>query len=429
MLSSLSILSFGSVLSVLSIGSTFSAFSVGSINSFASVGSYGCSFRVFSNCHRPPKDNGLHFDILVEDATWDAMSTCSFEDYQQFKKFTTDDTPCGYKRAKCHYSNNDANISLKLNCKVRRKGFTTFQSMDAMPSFNVKFYDDAWKKDDVTFGTFDGVVFTADKIRLNNMAFSNSWSGLTEVHAYDTFRRMGYAYMPVARDITLSTFKGVEQQASYGAALIEVIDNDDYFKRPDVPFGNDYMVFEVDNTGTELKDAEGIFKGNVDTHLLEGILNRDVEDGKTDGVIDHMDRYETLTYYAGERLTRSWDGACLSMIPNNVYIIVWQNETSGRTQIRYMPKGLDRVFQGCEYDAWTSSRQYCGPVQAFLESSSHPSYLDMIDGYNSRVPYTSSTCGGDVGILLGFGAASATLSIVLLGTLCLCMINVQGALQ
>jgi len=293
--------------------------------------------------------------------------------------------------------------------------------LDETPSFNVKFYDQQWKKTKILLGTFHGIEFKSDKIRLNNMAYSNSWKQLTEVDAYDTFRRIGYSYMPVATDITLSTYRGSSHQRRYGAALIEIIDNTNYFKRPDVQYGSNYMVLEVDGSGMELKKTNGIFNTSVDTSLLTNVMNRDVEQGES-SIIDYMNHTETLSYYAAERLTRSWDGACLTTIPNNFYVILWQDDT-GNMHVHYMPKGMDRVFHGCSYDFTVTSRQYCGPVQAFLESNKTPSYDKLFAMYESLNPHKSHTCAQEVGITLGLALSSISLSVLVLAIVQYCWIN------
>jgi hypothetical protein len=65
---------------------------------------------------------------------------------------------------------------------------------------------------------------------------------------------------------------------------------------------------------------------------------------------------------------------------------------------------MDRVFQGCSYASIASSRQYCGPVQALLDDPAP--YDALYARYKGLLPYASSTCGEEVGILTGLVLAS-----------------------
>lgn len=398
--STLSLLSIGSTLSLLSIGSTLSLLSIGSVASTLSVGSYGCYGKFFSNCHRAGWDGAVALDVRFTAQTWDRMATCDFDGYQRYKKYKTADHPCAYHGATCTYAH--GNHTRTIPCKVRRKGFSTFRALDAAPSFKVKFYADAAyaSKLDLELGDLGrvpGVV--ADKATFNNMAYSTSYSGYGEVEAYDTFHRMDYPGMPGATYAQITTYRADVRVNRYVGSVVEDANNDDYFARMAHEYGTNYLLLEVDNTGVEYKTAKGTLKQTVDRKLLAKLLNREEEEGE-DGVLALMQAEEVSKFYAGERLTHNWDGACLRVVPNNFYIVVWE-AADGTHRVRFLPKGMDWVYQGCVYALYTDAHAYCGPVQRLLATNA--SGVDAVHAaYAERVPYRATTCGQEVGYLFLF---------------------------
>lgn len=399
--SAFSILSVGSVLSVLSVGSTLSVLSVGSVASTLSVGSYGCYGKFFSNCHRAGWDGAVALDVRFDARTWDRMATCDFAGYQRYKKYKTATDPCAYHGATCTYTHGNRTRTV-VPCKVRRKGFTAFRAMDARPAFKVKFYADAEfdSKLDLELGDLGRVAgVVADKATFNNMAYSTSFSGHGEVEAYDTFHRMDYPGMPGAAHVRITTYRADARVNRYVGAVVEDANNDDYFARMAHEYGANYLLLEVDNTGVEYKTAKGALKQTVDRKLLAKLLNREEEDGE-DGVLALMRAEEVMKFYAGERLTHNWDGACLRAVPSNFYIVVWE-AADGAYRVRFLPKGMDWVYQGCVYDWFADARAYCGPVQRLLATNASE-VAAVHAAYAARVPYRATTCGQEVGYLFLF---------------------------
>jgi hypothetical protein len=419
--SAFSVLSVASVFSTLSVGSTWSLLSVGSVDSVLSVGSYGCYGKVFSNCHRASWDGEVSLDLRFSRDAWERMERCDFDDYQSFKKFETVDDACAHQSATCTYTNVRGAPTRTVPCTARRKGFSTFRAMDDRPSFKVKFYEDAARtvKLDLPLGTLGraGSV-VADKATFNNMAHSTSFTGNTEVEAYDAFHRMDYAGTPGAAYVRIRTYRGDDLVDSYVGSVVEDVNNDDYFKRVR-EYGDDRLLLEVDNTGLEYKDAKGRFKSSIERRLIANLLNRKEVEGETDGPLDMMRRDEVVKLYAAERATHNWDGACLRPMPNNFYVLAWE-DANATTHVRYVPKGMDWVFQGCVYDWFVhpSRKAYCGPVQR-AEHEDPDGFRAAYDAELARVPYRSQTCGEEVGFLILFVACSAIAAAVGLAAGCL----------
>ena len=416
--SALSILSFGSVLSIASIGSTMSIASIGSVNSFVSIGSYGCSFTYFGDCTAPYPTPEISFTIDISADTYDKMSKCSQNDYQRQKKFHDDHLPeelekCGEQWAKCSWKNpkDPTKDKTGVNCKVRRKGYTTWEDMGKKPSYKVKFYDDAKEdKETYNFGTFDNVALSRDKFTLNNMKFSTSWSGHREVEAYDLYRAIGFESMPAAAHAEVTLKKGGEVVNTHSYALIEDANDGDYMKRMLPRYDKDrdgYMTFEADNRGLEYKKGKGIFDDvstiTADwTKLFGEIINRE------SNLLDRMVVTDIIRFYMGEVLTNNWDGACLRFIPNNYYITAsHMNSTTfnmDKVKVRYIPKGMDRVFDGCGFHLMAySDHPYCGPMQQVLNDPEHRALYENlrpeIEATAKRTGIESQTCADDLRIM------------------------------
>ena len=413
--SGVSVLSVGSALSVLSIGSTLSVLSIGSVDSYLSIGSHGCTMRLFSDCTDRAWNGNISLDIYFEDETWDNMSRCTFYDYQRYKKYETNNNDCAYRPARCVFENFGDGTPLKnVSCKARRKGFSTFRDMGDRPSFKVKFYDENDDKLDLHMGSVGYVPdLVADKCTFNNMLYSSSYTGHTEVEAYRTYYdRLKYPATPTADYVRISTYRGTHLRDRYVGSIVEDVNNDDYVTRVS-EYGSDWLLMEVDNTGMEYKGAKGTYKDSIPRKLFEKLINREEKEDEADGGLLHlMNITEVVMFYNGELMTHNWDGASLRPIPNNFYIILWGNDTDPRA--RFLPKGMDWVFQGCVYDFFTDrGSPFAGPVQAaravLLGNGSHASRLEMqMETYEK---YRSMTCGEEVGqMLLVFllSAASVT---------------------
>ena len=180
-----------------------------------------------------------------------------------------------------------------------------------------------------------------------------------------------------------------------------------------------YLLFEVGNRGLELKKAKKNFKDQGEIALFEKILNREAD------IFEHMDADDISTFFIGETLTGNWDGACLRYIPNNYYIAVTRNHTNS-PKIRYIPKGMDRVFQGCAYEMGQNyfmggmEPPYCGPMQKLLSNASMAARYEFLKS-KANSPYRKRTCGEDVGALsvMIVGSCAIALGCVIIGFLAL----------
>lgn len=411
--SGLSILSAGSVLSVLSVGSTLSVLSAGSVNSFLSIGSNGCSMRFFADCRAAYPDAEVAFEVSLSDEVWHNMSECTFDEYQRFKKYEDPDLQhCDYHPANCSYVNlaTGTNVS-GVACEVRRKGFTTWEALGERPSLKVKF------DDDVDLGTIDGVELVVDELTLNNQKFSDSWSGHREVEAYDLFREIGFANTPVSAHAEVTLIKGGSRRATQRYALVQNVNDGGFLKQhwKDSHPGREYdeggyMLFEVDNRGLEFKKGKKKFKtdNDVSIALMESLINREGD------LLSLMDPEDLSRFYAAEVLTGNWDGACLRYIPNNHYVSVTQSDDDAPV-VRFLPKGMDRVFQGCAFDMGQSyfsggmHPPYCGPMQRLLDNSTLASrYAHILDNATRTASVSKRTCGED----------TQTLSYIIIANVC-----------
>lgn len=412
----LSVLSCGSVLSFLSVGSTLSILSVASVGSVLSIGSRGCHLGFFSDCQGAYPDAEVAFELNFNDDTWRTMSNCSFDDYQKFKKYESASTAqCDYQKAQCKYKNlKTGGASVELPCEIRRKGFTSWETLEGTPSFKLKF------DTDLNLGLLDGVQREVDELTLNNMRFSDSWTHNREVEAYDLFRNIGFEHTPVAAHARVQVYRGKRLVRTGRYALIENVNDGSFLKRewarqhPGEEYDDGgYMLFEADNRGLEFKKGKKNFDDEklATVGLFETIINRE-------GVLaKYMDEEDTLLFYAGELLTKNWDGACLRYVPNNHYIFV-SRANEEEPKVRFIPKGLDRVWQGCGYEVGVSEGlrvrkrpPYCGPVLKLLDGGAER-FETLLREAKTNAQYVSASCSGDVGIGSGIAFANVLVSLI-----------------
>jgi hypothetical protein len=347
------------------------------------------------------------------------METCTFDDYQQFKKYEDSHPECDYVAAECTYKHLTQGIEHVDKCRVRRKGFTSWESMGAKPSYKIKF------SDDLKLGNFYGSELEVDRVTLNNMRQSTSWSGLREVEAYEVYRAIGFPDTPIATHAQVRVFKGDREVSTHSYAMVENVNDGTYLKKfwrnmqtSDAPSGSaadpNYVLFEADNTGFEFKKAKGSLDNSkkVSMQLVEDIINR--EGGLSNFMIDaHM-----VLYYIGEMLIGHWDGACLRYLNLNYYIGVASVDNDladgGDIVVRYIPKGLDRVFQGCVYDLMVRPEPpYCGPVQQIIAENPADFEAQLVDA-EASAPYTRSSCASEVGYFFAILLPSAAVPLLIL---------------
>ena len=325
-----------------------------------------------------------------------------------------------------------------IRCKVRRKGFTTWEDMDRKPSFKLKFEEHETKEgkhDDreIDMGTIDNILMNKiDGVTLNNMKYSDSWSGNREVEAYDLFRNIGFPAMPAAAYAKVTLRKGNHTVNTHTYGMIQNVDSF-YMKKQlwpsqhqteyDKENDHGYILFEVDGRGLELKKSKDFYKNkDLNLDLSKAVINRESD------ILDYMDRDEMSKFFIGELLTKNWDGACLRYIPNNYYIAVTgTGNSTNKFKVRYVPKGMDRVFHGCTYEmmSWLmfmggANPPYCGPMQAIFDDPTGKAHYEKLKAAAEPLAnYESSTCAKDVGIMgimvlgtIAIVGASLLLSVV-----------------
>ena len=384
-----------------------------------SVGSNGCYLRFFGNCKpsRPLAEVSFKLDLSTE--AWNQMNACTFDEYQKFKKFEpTENHPCDYHAAVCSFlSATDASKDRSnVACRIRRKGFTTWESLEDKPSFKVKIDDG-----DLDMGTIDGVAMEVDEFTLNNMKFSDSWAGHGEVEAYDLFREIGFQNMPAAAHAQVTLLRDSEAVSTHPYALIQNVNDGTYMKalwkdqHPEAEYDDGgYLLFEVDNRGLEFKKG----KKNFDTDetaeiaLFERVINREGD------LLEYMDADDISTFFIGETLTGNWDGACLRYIPNNYYVAVTRSNRE-KPKVRYVPKGMDRVFQGCAYEMGQNymmggmTAPYCGPMQKLLNNTTALArYETLASQARESASFKKRTCEEDVGTLALITAGSVGIAFL-----------------
>lgn len=441
-LSTLSIFSMGSVLSVMSIGSTMSVLSIGSVDSFLSIGSNGCSLTYFGDCTAPFPEPEVTFEIDIPATSWDRMSECSFDDYQRYKKLHLEnDHPlekkCGYQTATCAFtSSTNATKNIQgVGCEVRRKGYTTWEDMGDKPSYKVKILNDKT----LDMGMIDEVHMDVDKFTLNNMKYSRSWSGHREVEAYEVFRQIGFQNTPAAAHAQVTVLRGGKEINTHSYALIQDVEGT-YMKtmfkaRHGVDYNSDthgYLTFEQDNRGLEFKKAKGV-SGDLPEDLAMAIINKESD------LLDHMDPEDLITFYMGELITHNWDGACLRHIPNN-YLITATTDDGNDYKVRFIPKGMDRVFDGCGYELGNIIPElgagpkppYCGPMQEVLERRNDTDLYNRLKPVlEQKAKYKSRTCSEDLQTMTSMLLISCAIALLALlgGVLIAYCLQIWGVTQ
>ncbi len=335
LISALSLFSLGSIVSIGSIGSTASAFSVGSVASVLSIGSLGCVFGFFEDCSAVYPEPMAIVNITLSEEVWDDMTSCSKDDYRKYQAVDLPES-CDYKPATCSYRNLQDELRTSQSCKVRRKGGASWRSLGGKPSFKIK-----WD-DKVRFASFECTiegscppgktvnVWESKKLTLNNQVQARG-----EVSAYALFRNvLGYSATPLAIPAKVNLYRGGHLRMSDDYAMVETI-SDKYFMRKH--FGDDYLLLEKEAPQMEFKRGGGVFDEDDKSSTVHV---KKVEEAMHLRLL-HMHASEVAAYYAGERMTHHFDGACLRASSSNNHYIAMHNGT-----FTYIPSGMDQTF-GC----------------------------------------------------------------------------------
>lgn len=422
LVSSISLASLGSFASI---GSTLSLFSITSVLSFASTNSVlsafstNCYMHILSDCTQNPETNSS-FHIDVSRDTFDLMSTCTKEMYQTYQ--ATDGQvyrrECGYQDAQCKYTSGD-NTTGWMGCEIRRKGSTTWKSMNDKPSFkirNMEYVDfttgNIVSKDYVKENNKNhGIQWATEKLTLNNAAhpgsFYQTWS---EVDAYNLFRRIGKQHAPRAKWTKVHLKINGQHFRTDTYAAIESI-SDKYFIENDQSFyKKDWSLYEIEANAIEFKRSS---VDEIDDYYNEKGINVGDVANQTflathfSPEITDMNEDDAIKYYVGEVITGHWDGACFrDDMYNNYYLAL---EYSKRFMI-IINSGLDNTFQGCLSDILSSKN---APTclfmqQCFANTTCHAKYVAELQKAESRTDIRKTpSCAEELlpgirSILLGF---------------------------
>ena len=331
-----SILCLASSYSILSIASHASVLSVASTQSILSVGSRGCSMKMWTDCYNPHtaclNDGYADFTLHIDATTWDHMAACSHAEYVSSNR----PDRCDYQPATCGFE------GVAMPCQVRRKGMASWRDLHQKPSFKVKM-DRAVQWEDATCqycppGESRNVWYTK-KVTLNNQVQHTG-----EIDAYRTFREHGIA--PLARSTHVALYRGDELQSTQSYAMVETVNDKAFMAKH---FGEDYALYEVEYNRIEPKRAAGAVELDASPAYAAYILNQ--------LPFAAMNSDNVLHYFASERVTVHWDGACYKEWKNN-YFIAYNGE-----QYFFIPHGVDQTFQCEQWHALTSMAPMCAPMK------------------------------------------------------------------
>ena len=276
---------------------------------------------------------------------------------------------CDYQNAQCKSVTVDHN-GTRVDCKVRRKGSTSWRDLHARPSFKIK-------KMETQNGSpypFD-TDWVTEKLTLNN-GVQKSFAE-AEVKAYDIFRKL-HVKSSLAQLCTVSLYRDdtlYNTQEDY--TMIETINDDAFMKKH---FGQNWTLWEGEEGETECKRSSPDHLCDTDRTDVETLT------------LDDVDQTEMINYFVGERLTSHTDSACLGMpTGNNYYVAKWYPTTEqNNPRYTYIPSGVDRAFT-CTHQYFTAIPQ-CTPIQQCVQSDDcyaqyTDTYRDAMDGiYNHISP-------------------------------------------
>ena len=171
-------------------------------------------------------------DINITGPVWDVMASCTQAGYKACPRAPE----CDYQPAMCAYNGDPA-----VECKVRRKGSSTWRAMHDRPSLKIKGMEDA-SGNKYHFGTWPCTgacaalpgselagetanQWNASKLVLNNMVL-----GSGDVQTYAMFRRAG-AIAPLAVHTVVTMQRAGVTVASARYAMIESFNDKTFMKK------------------------------------------------------------------------------------------------------------------------------------------------------------------------------------------------------
>lgn len=270
---------------------------------------------------------GCSFSIFLTAVIWDDMASCSKAD------------KCDYRTAQCQY-----NDGPKVDCKVRRKGSSTWRELNNRPSFKIK----KMKHDGNPYMFAEKWI--TEKITLNN-GVQKSFPE-AEVKAYDMFRTLGVK-SPLAQLCSVSLYReSILHSTKQDYTMIETINDKAFMNKH---FGTNWMLWEGEMGETECKRSSQDDLCDTDQTNLDTLT------------LDDVDHTEMINYFVGEQLTSHTDSACLGEpMGNNYYVAKWSPPGTSHSRYTYIPSGVDRAFT-CLHQYFTRFPQ-CKPVQQCFQN-------------------------------------------------------------
>jgi hypothetical protein len=346
------------------------------------------------------------------------MGRCSKANYEEYKKIKDvyKDSGseifknCGYQNVVCKYRYGNTEFTDE-NCKVTRKGSSSWRDAGKKPSFKVTLDNTN------VLGTFeckgescplgkDINEWSVKKFKLHNQVQDTG-----EIDSYKLYRdTIEYKATPLSIPAQVDLHVDGALISSEQYALTEEI-NDSKFMEKFFGEETSYMLFEVDKASVEFKRGAKLFKDDdvvavVNVSLMERITNF--------LQITDVNQTQMLKYFVGEKLTAHWDGACFNEHSSNNHYIAYLHETD---EFHFIPSGMDQTFQGCKADLLLADSAKCPPVMGCFErnASCIAEYEALLLDASERAHRKKASCGSQVAtsVLVGF-VSSISATIVLL---------------
>jgi hypothetical protein len=108
--------------------------SIGSTNSFLSMFSTSCNGKYLTDCSREPSSTRV-VRLRFPDLSWQNMLACNYTGYRADPRADE----CDYQAVTVNITTTTGEF--RVECKGRRKGGSTWQDVDAKPSFKIKCAD------------------------------------------------------------------------------------------------------------------------------------------------------------------------------------------------------------------------------------------------------------------------------------------------
>ena len=242
---------------------------------------------------------------------WLAFSSCTKEQKEN------DDEACEYKEATCTIDGVD------YDCEVKRKGNSSWRSVDKKPSLKVK-----WKDKDNNFQY---------KFALNNNVQEKTDNA--QIKAYNTFRKAGVI---APRASTTAVTIGFET-TMMPEKMYTLVEEPRSFEFLGANGIDGSTIWEIDvwkyNTAN-FENADGsdfheMGPNEDDFKVFQDAMRADLED-----MWKIVDKEDMFRYYAGELASAHWDSFCRVPRANNV--MIRRSAIDGK--FRPIPWGVDQTM-------------------------------------------------------------------------------------